>query len=100
MGQQNSLHALWYYIDVSIESIPGRWIRYSHSLDGITWSIPFTIARADSTSMELRLPHPSLAVDGSNVYAIWAVDEATHRKYRFSTDSGQTWSSSAFLWAI
>ena len=91
LGDSDSLHIVWNYVDP--ESGLGRWVRYTHSLDGgKTWSLPFTIDESDESEDELRMANPGLAIQGQNVYVVWAGDSQTHREFRFSTDSGQTWS--------
>lgn len=91
VGDDGSLHTVWNYVDP--ESELARWVRYAHSLDGgKTWSLPFTIDEADEAEDELRMANPGLAIQGKNVYVVWAGDSQTHREFRFSTDSGQTWS--------
>jgi len=91
LDDSGGLHIVWNYIDP--ESGIGRWVRYAHSLDkGVTWSLPFTVDETDEADDELRMANPGLAIQGENVYVIWAGDSLTHREFRFSTDSGQTWS--------
>jgi hypothetical protein len=98
LGEDDSLHALWYYVDLRDITVPGRWIRYSHSFDGgETWSNPTTIDRVSDTSDELRLPSPLMRVQGDIVHVIWAGDYSTHRKHRYSTDGGNTWSEPTFI---
>jgi len=91
LDDSGGLHIVWNYVDP--ESGIGRWVRYAHSLDqGATWSLPFTIDETDEADDELRMANPGLAIQGENVYVIWAGDSLTHREFRFSTDFGQTWS--------
>jgi hypothetical protein len=95
MGAENSLHAVWLYVD---QDFVGRWIRYSHSMDqGQNWSVPFTIDKVEAGSQELRLPAPKLSVFGEDVHVVWAGDFLTHRKHRISRDSGASWNQGSFI---
>lgn len=99
INEDDELHAVWYYRNVTIPSAPGNFIRYSHSFDkGETWSPPFTIDEADENPEELRLPHPSMIVQGKNVHVIWAGDAGVHREHRYSTNGGNTWSPTRRVW--
>ncbi len=92
IDENDGLHALWYYLDTVTAN--GTWIRYSNSKDGgKTWSLPFTIDRADESGDELRLPYPEFKVFDNQVHALWAGDSQVHREHRYSLDGGQTWSS-------
>lgn len=95
LGEENSLHAAWLYWD---QEFMGRWIRYANSFDqGQSWSAPFTIDDSEAGSGELRLPWPSMAVNGNEVHLIWAGDVETHREHRFSSDLGRTWNQAVFV---
>jgi len=91
----DGLHVVWSYVDPDAPTVPEKWIRYAHSLDGgKSWSLPITIDEEDEESGELRMARPILTVQGGTVHIIWAGDRKTHREHRFSTDAGRTWSSS------
>lgn len=94
LDEDDGLHVLWYYVDPT--NTMTQWIRYANSKDGgESWSEPITIDRADESIDELRAALPSLIVDGQVVLVIWAGDETLHREYRYSLDSGQSWSQPA-----
>jgi hypothetical protein len=91
IDDQDSLHALWFYVDST--TTMGQWIRYSQSSDGgNTWSLPTTIDEADESDDELRLPYPEFKAGDNEIHVIWAGDYQTHREHRYSLNSGQTWS--------
>jgi hypothetical protein len=88
--EEDGLHVLWYYVDPLTTA--GDWIRYSYSKDGgETWSIPFTIDKADEDSDELRMSNPEFKVAGNTVHVTWAGDNMLHRENRYSPDAGQSW---------
>ena len=98
LDDSNGLHIIWEYDD---GSFVGRWIRYSHSLDGgIIWSEPFSIDVASAEEQdEIHMPRPGLAAAGNAIHGIWggAREEeenraSVNRRYRFSLDRGVTWS--------
>ncbi len=95
-GDDDALHALWFYQD---ENLFGTWVRYANSFDhGRTWSRPFTIDEVDPPgSNNLRMPYPALAVSGKTVHAVWAGDYSTRREHRVSRDAGLTWSEPSFV---
>ena len=97
IDDQDGLHATWYYRSTEPGNlIVADWVRYAHSLDGgRDWSIPITIDRVegDDAVDELRLPHPGLAVTGSQVHIVWAGNENTEREHRYSLDRGLTWTN-------
>lgn len=91
LDQNDGLHAEWSYIDNADAN--GTAIRYARSLDGgNTWTVPFTIDKADESADELRLPYPEFIVNGEEVHVIWAGDSETHREHRYSTNAGDTFS--------
>jgi hypothetical protein len=94
IDETDGLHASWYYVPQNTIGA-GDWVRYIHSLDGgDTWSKPFTMVKDDSQSGALQSPGPVMAVHGKTVLIIWAAGgDFLVRYYRYSKDSGQTWSA-------
>jgi len=93
VDETDGLHASWYYVPRNAGG--GDWVRYIHSLDGgETWSKPFTIVKDENQSGLLQTPGPVMAIHGKTVLIVWAAgDNFLYRYYRYSKDSGQTWSS-------
>jgi hypothetical protein len=92
LDDRDGLHVVWSYDDKAQGSI-GRWVRYSHSLDGgETWSKAFSIDYTTEVVDELRMPNPSVIAGDSDVHVVWAGTADTQREHRFSTDGGETWS--------
>lgn len=94
MDETGGLHASWYYVPQNISGT-GDWVRYTHSLDGgETWSEPFTMVRDEGQTGVLQLPGPVMEISGKTILIVWAAgDDFLVRYYRYSKDSGQTWSS-------
>ena len=95
LDDSDGLHVVWNYL--KLDEL-GKAVKYSHSLDGgKSWSLPFTIDEPDESSDKLRMAHPGLIVQGQTVHMIWGSgkrdDNNIYREYRYSTDAGQTWSS-------
>ena len=95
IDENDNLHVAWVYGSRELGERTD-WVRYAHSLDGgQTWSAPFLIDRYNEESdHRLDFAGPNMAVQGKNVHIIWAAGSLPYRYHRYSSDSGQTWSSS------
>ena len=93
VDEKDGLHLVWLYSDLGSSGSGGRWVRYSHSLDGgETWSEPFSVDFADEEVDELRMANPGIVVSGEEVHLVWSGNSMTEREHRFSLDRGLTWS--------
>jgi hypothetical protein len=97
LDENDGLHATWTYVDLNIAvGAAGTWVRYAHSLDGgANWIFPISIDEADESPDELRMAFPAMTVHDEVVNIVWTGDAAVHRESSYSTDAGQTWSSTA-----
>lgn len=95
VGEDNSLHAAWFYGSRELRGGPPDWVRYTHSLDGgLTWSAPFTIdTYIEASDHNLTNASPNMIVQGQTVHIIWAAGRLPYRYHRYSTDDGLTWSA-------
>ncbi|MEX2030629.1 MAG: sialidase family protein [Anaerolineales bacterium] len=97
VDEQDGIHLVWSYNDEASQS-EGRWVRYSHSLDGgETWLDPFSVDYADEEVDELRLAHPGIVVRGEQVHLVWSGNSDTEREHRVSLDRGLTWSETELI---
>lgn len=98
MDDEDGIHLVWSYDDLGASSAQGRWVRYTHSLDGgKTWMEHFSVDIADDEVDELAFPNPGVVVNGEEVHLIWAGTSMTEREHRFSLDRGQTWSETELI---
>jgi hypothetical protein len=98
VDELDGIHLVWSYNDESFLQPQGRWVRYSHSLDGgETWSDPFSPDFADEEVDELRLAHPGIVISGEEVHLVWSGNSDTEREHRFSLDRGLTWSETELI---
>jgi hypothetical protein len=98
VDEQDGMHLVWSYNDEGSPESPGRWVRYSHSLDGgKTWLDHFSVDFADEEVNELRLAHPGIVVSGEEVHLVWSGNSATEREHRVSLDRGLTWSETELI---
>lgn len=97
LDENDGLHATWTYVDLNIAvGASGTWVRYAHSLDGgMNWIFPISIDEADESPDELRMAFPAMTVQDDVVNIVWTGDSAVHREYSYSTDLGETWSTSS-----
>ncbi len=98
LDDNENLHAIWDYIEITSSGSPQNWIRYAHLLrHEPTWSLPVTIDRDEGGNNQLRGANPILFINGNELHLIYAGDEQTHRHYRMSKDLGATWSNPSQL---
>jgi hypothetical protein len=98
VDEQDGIHLVWSYNDVGASASEGRWVRYTHSLDGgETWLEHFSVDFADEAFDELRLAHPRIVVSGEEVHLIWSGTSQTEREHRVSLDRGLTWSETELI---
>jgi hypothetical protein len=97
IDENDVLHAVWWYGALN-QGTPD-WVRYSHSSDGgQTWSTPFMIDRyVEETDHGVRAAAPRMILHGQTVHVVWAAGDLPYRNHRYSTDGGQTWSTSVHI---
>jgi len=95
LDENDGLHAAWNYYPLERDSPNLAMVRYIHSLDsGITWSMPFVIDQyIEGIDYDLDFAEPKMITQGQTVHIIWTAGDLPYRRYRFSTDAGQTWSA-------
>lgn len=98
MDEQGGIHIVWSYVDQGTSASQGRWVRYSHSLNGgETWLEPFSVDFADEEVDELRMANPGIVISGEEVDLVWSGTSETQREHRFSLDRGLTWSETQLI---
>jgi len=91
----DTLHAVWNYIDLGATRWPTSAICYARSLDGgDNWLPVVKIDQLGDDPEELRLPFPGLALQGDTVHVVWSGGgvNTVGRRHRYSTDGGANWS--------
>jgi hypothetical protein len=104
LDSMEGLHVLWGYKDL-LNGWETKAIRYVHSLDeGNTWSLPISVEEPGEDVDVYDSAIPGMFVDGQTVYTIWAGirvigdrDPLPQRRFRYSLDAGETWSTSQWM---
>jgi hypothetical protein len=98
IDQRDVIHVAWYGQDAQNTGENQRQIKYSRSSDGgLTWSPWVNVGEVQGyDNQKLWQEHPTLAVNGTNVYIAWqGLDPDNPRSSQVrlghSTDSGATW---------
>lgn len=107
IDNQDQLHVVWYGNDVNngdaANTSDEREIKYVRSADtttstlaNLTWSSWVNLYDGGGyTGSSLWQEHPTIYVNGSNVYVVWESNETGNGRIKFirSTDYGDSWST-------
>jgi hypothetical protein len=87
LSTNEGLHVAWTETNYP-ETFPPLGIRYAHSLDGINWSSPVSIADGPYTELDIASKGPN------EIHIAWSgTADDRYKFHRWSTDGGVTWSS-------
>ncbi|MGD9093561.1 MAG: hypothetical protein PVF74_11995 [Anaerolineales bacterium] len=97
----DGLHAVWYYGPTDHSS--ANWIRYSHSLDGLSWIRPVTIDKDNTETGRLSSSDPLIITQDEHIHILWwpglAAEQDFARYHQISMNRGQTWGPAVPIFA-